>query len=111
MFQFESQGAVDVVTPEVALNHENAERFTDAFAKKTFAGQPMVVIDMRHVPLLDSAALEALLSIQRQLLASAGSLKLSALTPLCQDIFKITGLSDRFETYADTKSAVGSFLR
>ncbi|MEM8945435.1 MAG: STAS domain-containing protein [Planctomycetota bacterium] len=111
MFQFESQGAVDVVTPEIALNHENIERFSEAFAAKSFSGQPMVVIDMRHVPLVDSAAMESLLEIQRQLRDSAGSLKLAGLTQLCQDIFKITGLSDRFEIYSDAKSAVGSFVR
>ncbi len=111
MFSFESQGAVELIAPEVALDHENAEQLYSAIAERLFAGQPMVVIDMSKVPLIDSAALETLLDIQQKLRESAGSLKLAGLSQLCEDVFRITGLAERFETFADTKSAVGSFVR
>lgn len=111
MLQFESQGAVEVLSPETALNHENIEKLTEAFEAKTFSGQPMVVIDMSRVALVDSAALEALLELQKNIRESAGSLKLSGLPQLVEDIFRITGLAERFETYSNTKSAVGSFVK
>lgn len=111
MFEFESQGAVEVVTPQVALNHENVEQLSAAFNDKSFAGQPMVVLDLSHVPLVDSAGLELLIDIQQQLRDSAGFLKLAGLTQLCADIFRVTGLTERFETYDDTKAAVRSFVR
>ena len=38
-------------------------------------------------------------------------MKMAGLTQLCKDIFRVTGLADRFETFADTKAAVGSFVR
>jgi len=111
MFQWESQGAVELLAPQVALNHENVEQLTSAIIEKTFVGQPMVVIDMSNVPLVDSAGLEALLDIQQRVRKSAGSLKLAGLTQLCEDIFRVTGVAERFETFADTKAAVGSFVR
>ncbi len=111
MFQFESQGAVEVLSPETALNHENIDKLNEAFAAKSFAGQPMVVLDMSRVALVDSAALEALLDIQKQLRESAGTLKVSGLTQLVEDVFRITGLAERFETYPNTKAAVGSFVK
>ncbi len=111
MFQFESQGAVDLLAPQIALNHENAEQFIIAVAERSYSGQPMVVIDMSSVPLVDSAGLEALLDIQQRFRESAGSLKLAGLTQLCEDVLRVTGLSQRFETYADTNSAVRSFVR
>lgn len=111
MLQIESQGAVEVITPKVALNHETVAPLRSAIADKTFAGQPMLVIDMNRVPLIDSAGLEALLDIQQMLRDSAGTMKLAGLTQLCEDILRVTGLAERFETYADLKSAVGSFVR
>ena len=111
MFQFESQGAVELLAPEVALNHENAEHLYRAIAERVFAGQPMVVLDMSNVPLVDSAGLEMLLDIQQTLRESAGVLKLSGLSQLCQDIFRVTGLAERFETFSDTKAAIRSFAR
>ncbi len=111
MFQFESQGAVELLAPEVALNHENAEQLYRAITERVFAGQPMVVLDMSKVPLVDSAGLETLLNIQQTLRESAGLLKLAGLSQLCQDIFRVTGLAERFETFAETKAAVGSFVR
>ncbi len=111
MFQFESQGAVDLIAPAVALNHENAEQLYAAFAEKSFAGQPMIVFDMSNVPLIDSAGLETLLDIQQKLRESAGSIKLAGLSQLCEDVFRITGLAERFETFAETKAAIGSFVR
>ncbi len=111
MFQFESQGAVELIAPEVALNHENADQLFAAFDEKSFTGQPMVVLDMSNVTLIDSAGLETLLDIQQKLRESAGVLKLAGLSQLCEDVFLVTGLAERFETYDDTKAAVGSFVR
>jgi len=111
MLQIESQGAVEVITPQLALNLEHVGQLQDAIAERSVAGQPMVVLDMSQVPLIDSAGLETLLDIQQTLRQSCGTLKLSGLTQLCQDILRVTGLSEQFETYDDTSSAVGSFVR
>jgi len=111
MLLFESQGAVEVLALEDALTHENVQQLLSAIADKSFAGQPMIVLDMSNVPLVDSAGLEALLDIQQTLREAAGSMKLAGLTQLCADVLRVTGLADHFETYADAKAAVGSFVR
>ncbi len=111
MFQIESQGAVELIAPSEALNHESAESLLEMIANQSFSGQPMVVLDLSNVPLVDSAGLEALLDVQQNLREASGTLKLAGLTPLCTDVFRITGLSERFEIYADTKQAVRSFVR
>ncbi|MGI9427370.1 MAG: STAS domain-containing protein [Bythopirellula sp.] len=111
MFKFEAQGAVEVVTPEVALTLDNAEQLFTAISEKSFAGQPMVVLDMVNVPLIDSAGLETLLDMQQKLRESAGSMKVASLTQLCADVFRVTGLAERFETYEDVNSAVRSFVK
>ena len=67
MFRCETQGAVEVVTPEVAINHENAPKLREAVLEKALTGQPMVVLNMCHVPLVDSVGLETLLDLQEEL--------------------------------------------
>lgn len=111
MFSFESQGAIEVLSPQVPLNHETAEHLLNAVSTKKFVGQPLVVLDLKEVPLVDSAGLEALLDVQQHLRGSAGMLKLCNLSQLCEDIFRVTGLAERFEMYSDTKEAVRSFVR
>ena len=111
MISVEPQGAVDVVRPNGPLNHENAEQLAETIRSGLSSGQPMVVMDMTDVPLVDSAGLEALLEIQQHLRESAGVLKIASLTQLCEDVFRVTGLAKRFETYQDVNSAVRSFVK
>jgi anti-anti-sigma factor len=63
------------------------------------------------VPLVDSAGLEALVDIQQAMQASGGTVKLAAPTQLCEDIFRVSGLAQRFEVYTDAKAAVRSYVR
>lgn len=111
MFPIETQGAVEVVSPSVPLNTETAEKFAATLLERNYAGQPMVVLDMADIPLLDSAGLEALLKVEQSLRQAGGMLKLAAVSPLCSDILRITGLNQNFEIHHDAKAAVRSFIR
>ena len=111
MFRLESQGAVDVMTTNVPLNHENAADFVKLIDEGHTDGKPMLVFDMSEVPLLDSAGLEALLDSQELLQARGGELKLATLSPLCAEILRITGVDESFETHQNVKAAVGSFVQ
>jgi anti-sigma B factor antagonist len=111
MFLVETQGAVDVVKPGCPLNDDAVSRLQETLAGLAFAGQPMVVLDMSQVPLVDSAGLEALLDARDLLRESGGTLKLAAVSPLCADVLRIAGISQLFETYHDAKAAVRSFVR
>ena len=111
MFAVESQGAVDVVRPTVPLNHEHAEELAETIASGLGSGQPMVVVDLGEIPLIDSAGLESLLDGLDAIRSKGGTLKLASATPLCQEILRITTVAEKFEHFPDVKSAVGSFVR
>lgn len=111
MFRVESQGAVDVVSIAGPLNLENAPSFVETIERGLPGGQPMVVVDMQEVPLLDSAGLEALVDKHQSTQLQGGSIKLASLSQLCQEILRITKIDEKIETYPDVKTAVGSFVK
>ena len=111
MFSVDSQGAVDVISVTGPLNHENVHELVKTIETGLPGGQPMVVLDMHEVPLLDSAGLETLIEIQQSLQIQGGSLKLSGLTQLCQEILRITKVDEKFDLFQEVKSAVGSFVK
>lgn len=111
MISVAPQGAVDVVRFDGSLNHENADKLVEAVESDLTEGQPMVVLDMSDVPLLDSAGLEALMDLRDWALVRGGVVKLASLSPLCADVLRVTGVSSHFQVYKDVKVAVGSFVQ
>jgi anti-anti-sigma factor len=111
MFSITSQGAVDVVKPLAPLNQENAQELLETIHSGLAEGQPMVVLDMSDVPLIDNAGLESLLDTQQSLQLRGGVMKLAAIPQLCQEILRITSVDQHFEKHPDVKTAVGSFVR
>jgi anti-anti-sigma factor len=109
MISVDKQGAVCVVRPQAPLVGEQCALLRSAALKGLGAGRPMLVIDLQEAPLVDSAGLETLIELQERLETRGGAVKLAAVTPLCADILRITGVGDRFELHAVVKSAVGSF--
>jgi len=111
MFSVESQGAVDVVKPRAPLCHDNAGELLETVSTQLSKGQPMVVLDMGDVPLVDSAGLDSLLDVQQSLHSRGGIVKLAGVTQLCQEILRITGVNQQFESHPDVKNAVRSFVQ
>ncbi len=79
MFSVKPQGAVDVVQLGGQLNQENAEQLVETVQSGLAEGQPMVVLDMSDVTLLDSAGLDALLDSRDAVLLKGGTVKLAAI--------------------------------
>ena len=111
MFEVTRQGAVDVIRGGVPLNQEHAEHLHAALERCFEGGQPMIVLDMSAVQLVDSAGLEVLLETQENVELCGGAFKLAATTPLVDDILRVTGLRDKLDCFPNVKSSVGSFLR
>ena len=111
MFQVESQGAVTVFRCDAPLTHESVEQAAEVMRTSATLGQPLAVIDLHNVPLIDSAGLELLAAQQEEYERNGGCLKIAAANPLCCDILRCVGLDQRFEMYGEVKSAVGSFVR
>lgn len=111
MFSVESQGAVDVVQMEGPLTQETVDSLQAAIESGLSGGLPMVVLNMAHVPLLDSAGLEVLLDVSESIAMRGGTVKLAALSPLCHEVLRVTGVGSHFQAFSGTKAAVGSFVQ
>jgi len=109
MAAVEKQGAVSVVRPQGPLTEAQCASFLEAALGKLGQGRPMVVIDLHEVPLVDSAGLEALVEVREKIESRGGAVKLAAVNALCSDIFRVTGLNQKFEQYPHVKSAVARF--
>ena len=109
MFQLGKQGAVKIITGEAPLNAESITAAEKVCAEALAQGQPRLVFNLQHVPLLDSAGLELLLSVRDRCLQRGGSLHLAAPPPLCRDILAATRLLGQFAVFDDVLSAAGSF--
>ena len=111
MFERLTQGAVDLVRGDQAINAEHVEELATLLQEIAGQGQPFVVLDLEKVPLLDSAGLELLLDYREKFQQVGGALKLSGPNPLCECILSITGVGASFEIFREPLSAVGSFVR
>ena len=111
MLQVENQGAVTIFRGDVPLAGESVEQAAEVMQTSMRQGQPLAVLDLQNVPLIDSAGLELLTAQQEQFERNGGCLKIAAPNPLCRDILRCIGIDKRFEMYGDVKAAVGSFVR
>ena len=109
MFEIARQGAVDVIRGREPLNSETIESVRSLIKQCLATGQPRVVLDLQHVPLIDSAGLETLLDSRDECVRRAGTMHLATPNRLCRDILRVTGLDTQFVIFDDVLSAVGSF--
>jgi len=111
MFQMSKQGAVDVISGDDPLISEHLDEVAKLIDACQAQGQPRVVFDLKHVPLIDSAGLELLLDARDQCVQRGGLLQLAAPSQLCRDILSVTDADSQFMLFEDVISAVGSFAR
>lgn len=111
MFEKTRQGAVAVISGDEPLNAENVDSVRELISSCTSEGRPDLVIDMKKIPLIDSAGLELLVESRQQCISRGGIVQLAALDPLCRDILRVTGVDNLFELHDDVVAAVGSFAR
>lgn len=111
MFKHSKQGAVTVIRGTIPLSGDALDLLDEAFAGCLSEGQPHAVLDLRAVPLIDSAGLERLLDLRDRFERKAGVLKLAGANPLCSDILSVTGVGVYFEVFPELSQAVGSFIQ
>lgn len=111
MFERFRQGTIEVVRGDSPLNAEGGDQLRKVMDQVRESGRRNVVLDVRKVPLMDSAGLSLLLDLNDELRAQGGSLKLLAPNPLVAEILHVTGVQQFFEIFQDDVSAVGSFTR
>lgn len=108
--EHQTYGTVNVCTPVGALADEDAQHLGADLLTRAEGVNPRFVVRMAEVPYMDSAALEALLSVAEALQSRGVRLKLVAVPLVCREILEITGLSSQFQFFETVEDAVRSFL-
>ncbi len=103
-------GTVAVCVPQDALADEVSENFSRVLRECLAGPNPRVVVGMKEVGYMDSAAMEDLVNVADDLGKRGVQLKLADVTPTCREILELTGLSGRFEFFESVDAAVRSYL-
>jgi len=69
---------------------------------------PKIVVDMKEVPFINSAALGIFLNIYKEVEKQNGRFALSSITPDVDNLLEITKLSSVLEVYKNTEDAMDS---
>ncbi|MEM1356157.1 MAG: STAS domain-containing protein [Planctomycetota bacterium] len=104
------QGAVVVLRPEAPLVQDDAGAFSTRATEVAGPAMGRVVIDLSTAPYIDSAGLESLLDLSDLLETKGQTLRLCDVSGTVRDVLDLTALLPRFEYFADTNTAVRSFL-
>jgi len=108
--QTQYRGAVLVVRPSGPLAGADADTFKTAIQGFVRENLGRVVIDASALPYVDSQGLESLADIAEEMALSGKGLKLCAANDTIRQVIELTGLAPQFEHFADTTTAVRSFL-
>jgi anti-sigma B factor antagonist len=111
MFEIETQGAVHVIQGDDPLNVDSVEAMEKLLEECLGRGLPRVVVNLKKIPLIDSAGINLLLDYKDTCQRSGGDLKLAEPNRLCEDILFMTGLDQNIEVFEEMLRAVGSFVR
>jgi len=103
-------GSVGVVTPHGTVTAAEADEFVAALEMTRQSSNGRVVLDVGHVPYVDSRILEALLDFAERQRAAGLTAKLAGVTDTCREILDVTDLLGEFELFDSVDSAVRSYL-
>lgn len=103
-------GAVTVLKPKGPLGVDDADAFRQRALETLGQTLGRFVLDVSEVPYADSAGLEALADVGKELLESGQALKLCAEKETLREVLDLTELGGLFEHYEDVSVAVRSFL-
>jgi anti-anti-sigma factor len=111
MFETRRQGAIHILTGDEPINGATIGQLDSQLLACFSHGQPKVVVDLERVALIDSAGLEWLVDAAEKCFQRGGQVQIAAPSTLCNDILRITGVSEQIEVFDDVTSAVRSFAR
>jgi anti-anti-sigma factor len=103
-------GAVTVIKPMGPVLQADAVMFRQRLGDVMARSLGRFVIDATYVAYVDSHGLEVLVGAGDELSQSGRALRVCGASETLREVFEVTGVSDRFEHYADINAAVRSFL-
>ena len=104
------EGSVTILQPVGPAVAAEVEEFDNALMRQQRNWTRRIVLDMSEIPFFDSTGLEILCKHHRWFSEHGLELKLAGLTDMSRNILDLTRISKRFLMFADTSSAVRSFL-
>ncbi|MGP1272672.1 MAG: STAS domain-containing protein [Phycisphaerales bacterium] len=103
------QAAVTVVTPRGALTGDEAGVLLSRLRVVVRQCAGRCVLDLTHVPYLDSQGLEAIVDISEEMSRVARSLKIAAANETLREVLDVTEVAAMCDQYDDVGAAVRSF--
>jgi anti-anti-sigma factor len=108
--QEQRHGAVTVIKPMGPLLSEDAVKFRQRLGDAMTRSLGRLVLDASSVAYVDSQGLEVLVNAADELAHGGRAMRLCSATETLREVLELTGVSERFEHYADLHAAIRSFI-
>jgi anti-anti-sigma factor len=99
-------GGNAVLSLKESLTFENCDEFEGMLNRVIEQNPTGIILDLKAVGVLDSAALEMLIRIHEAMKGQGNPLKLTHLNAVCRDILIVTRLTNFFHVFDDIAEAV-----
>ncbi len=103
-------GSVAVIVPRGAITESEVEALQRTLGTDDARGGGRQVLDMSHVPWVDSAGIEFLLQFAASAPSAGLRPRLAALTDTVREAFDLTETLKRFYRFDTVESAVRSYM-
>lgn len=103
-------GAVDILDLQGELKLGTGEEALSQVIDEILSeGRNAVILNMRHVPWLDTSGMTALVVAKKRAMKKGGDVRLLKLSPRVTEELKLVRLLEVFEVFDDEDQAVESF--
>lgn len=104
-----NENGVTIIVLEGRIDSAGAHQLDDALQQVLTGGQYKIILDMAGVTYINSAGLRTLADALTQSRAQDGDLRLVALSPKVERVFKIIGFDKFFASHAAVDDALAGF--
>ncbi|NDJ79225.1 MAG: STAS domain-containing protein [Chloroflexi bacterium] len=105
------ESGVIVFELEGRVDSAGAVELDEALQASAAEGHYKTILDMGQVQYINSAGLRTLADILTQNRTHGGDLRLVALNPKVERVFKIIGFDKFFDTYDDVQTAIADLIK
>jgi anti-sigma B factor antagonist len=103
----EGTALVHLIDAEILFEESAVRAVGDQLGRLIEGGHTRLVLDLSGVQYVSGALLGQLVGLQRRVETAGGRIWLCGLSPLLQDVLRITRLDRVFDSYTDETEALG----
>lgn len=100
------RGRRAILTFNGTLTHENCAEMERSISDEIRQMRSEVILDLNHVPFMDSAVIELLVDLSEQMQSRGTKLKIIRLQKICRDILLATRTMQTLQVYKDLHAAI-----